>query len=482
MHKLKTETDPSDWFIKEGWTWRDIITELGIGAAIDAAVAAGAAGVAGTASGAGAMAGIGAAAGPIGWAILGGAALTMGIWYLTRQMDNNLSDLIDRLEDLDPNNIAAPKVQSWIQQLNSYKSVLELPPTTTNIQERARQNIQKYMSIKQVYEYLKQMLVEWPVVKENLTDWGWDDAQAEHALQLTTKTMGQSVEQAKVRAQQAAQETIKDLQSRTKIDYQKLAKDVDRLYTRLTEMSGGKPPTFDTDAERASWNVVQRLLGKSEGYAPLTQQEIISVTKPMQDLKLLMEHGIEMITAKASVHKAISKRALTLGDGRKVLPRDRSQSPEKQRTVPSKSRSRGDPFIRGLQLVVNQINTALNSGAGVVREDGIYGPVTADALVGAISSDWRIQQEVAERSKVGFDALQNIKMMRDRPQLLRSVYRVIAPIARNLSKQGIETGMAGLGPVRPVSQRQVMPEKPRGYKDRPIQDEELLTYRMLHDW
>lgn len=468
--------------IKQAWTWRDIITELGIGAVIDAGVAAGAAGVAGAASGAGAMAGIAAAAGPIGWAILGGTALTMGMWYLTRQMDDNLTDLIDRLEDLDPNDIAAPKVQSWIQQLNAYKPVLELSPTTTNVQERARQNAQKYISMKQLHGYLKQMLAEWPVVKENLTDWGWDDAQAEHALQLTTKTIGQSVEQAKVKAQQAAQETIKNLQSRTKIDYKKLAKDIDQLYTRLTEMSSGKPPTFDTDAEQASWSVVQRLLGKSEGYAPLTQQELVSVTKPMQDLKMLMERGIEMLTSKASMHKAISKRALTLGDGRKVLPRGKPQSQKKQRNVPSKRRSTGDPFIRGLQSAVNQINTALNSGAGVVREDGVYGPVTADALVGAISSDWRIQQEVAERSKVGFDALQDIKMMRDRPQLLKSVYRVIAPIARNLSKQNVETGMAGFGPVRPVSQRQVVPGKPRGYKERPIQDEELLTYRMLHDW
>lgn len=493
--------------VKEAWTWRDIVTELGIGAAVDAGVAAGAiagagagflpasllpAGAAYTAS-AGALPALAAAGlGPIGVAVLAGAALTLGIWYLTRQMDDNLDDLIDRLEDLDPNDAAAPKVQAWIEQLKAFKPILELPPTTTDLQERVRMNTQKYMAMKQVHAYMKQMLAEWPTVKQNLTDWGWDDSQAEHALQLTTQTIGQAVEQAKAKAQQVAQEALNELQKHTKIDYRGLAKEINDLYTKLTSLSGGKPPTFDTDAEKAAWSVAQRLLGKEQGEAPLTQQEVMATTKPMQDLKALLGRGIEMMSAQPAAQKAgsllppISKRALTLGDGRKVSPKGTVSPVSKQKGKPGKgpAKQKGDPMIRGLQSVINQINTALNSGAGVVREDGIYGPVTADALVGAISSDWRLQQEVAERAKVGFEALQDVQQMRQRPQLLKSVYRVLAPIARNLSRQNMETGMAGLGPTKPISQRQITPGRavPRGYKERPIQDQELLTYRMLHDW
>jgi hypothetical protein len=208
--------------VKQAWTWRDIVTDLGVGAVIDAAAVGGfaaikggiiGAGLVGGTFGSGALSGLAALSVPgIGWALLLGGALTMGIFALTKQMDDNLTDLIDRLGDLDPNERAQPVVDDWIKRLEAFKPVMALAPTTTDVKERAQLTAQKYTSMKELEAYLQAMLQQWPQVKSNLTDWGFDDAQAEYALKKTTTKMTQSVQEAKQRAQTIGQEMIKKMQ------------------------------------------------------------------------------------------------------------------------------------------------------------------------------------------------------------------------------------------------------------------------------
>jgi hypothetical protein len=166
----------------------------------------------------------------------------------------------------------------------------------------------------------------------------------------------------------------------------------------------------------------------------------------MQNLKAIMEQGVKQLQAKASSKPLISKRALMLGDGTKVVMPSGVAFKGKEKV---KKRDTLSPVVRGLQKVVNDINQELNAGAGIIREDGIYGPNTADALVGAISSDWTLENRVAKYAKVDFKTIKNVKYMRSRPNLIRAIYSVLSEFAEDLKAGKREVGVAGRGKKKP---------------------------------
>lgn len=431
--------------LKEAWTWRDIVTELGIGAAMDLAIVGG-------------LAAAGISSGPIGWVLLGGAAVTMAVWYFTRQMDDNLPDLIDRLEDLDPNSQYEAKVQGWITRLKQFQTKTQAPPTTTNQAERGKLNAAYYASMRNLQAYLGQMWQEWPIVKANLDDMVFDPGQAEHAIQETLAAVNQSVEQMKAAAKQDEQEMLARLKQKSKVDYTQLATDIVNLHKRLTQMAGGKPPQFERGEEHlaAALQIAQNIL--SPEAKNLTEQDIMALARPMQQLKAIYEQGIKQLQqdplAKASSEKFLSKRAVLLGDGNRiVMPDTGAAGKGKQRPGRRKApRGRGSPVVLGLQHSINAINYVLNAGAGTqYPTTGIYDKNTADALIGALSSNWKLQKLVSQQALVNMDKIQDIEWMRQHPRHIRALYRTLSPIAKQLRQQGVvpDHGVAGRGRMRP---------------------------------
>lgn len=433
--------------IKTAWTWRDIVTDLGIGAIIDtSALAAGsaaagagwfgagtAAGVAGAAAGggtAGAAAGVaaGVAGGPLLWTILGGAAITMAMFHFTKQADDNLDDLIDRLEDLDTNDITAPKVNGWIETFNKFKPSIAMAPTTTDPAERAKLVSQQYMALKGLDLYLDQVKKEWPSVKSNLNDWVFDDDQAEYAINTTSSKIKESLAEIKKQVQSSAQEMMKKVQESTKIDYTGLAQSIVDLYDRLTKMSGDCPPKFDTPEEESAWKVANRILGKTEGSSPLTAQDIKVAGPLMQRFKTLLEEGVKKLSAKQTAKKEssiiarpLSKRALTLCDGTKItMPGDDSVAGK------GRGKSRSLPITKKLQRLVNQLNEKYNPDATTIQEDGIYGPKTAAALYELLSVKKDLANRVSREGGVDMQIIQSPSIMRKNEDLQEAVYQTMS--------------------------------------------------------
>lgn len=198
-------------FVKQAWTWRDIVEELGLSAVIDAGIIGGAA-----------LLGATVTTGGVALAILGGAALSMAIWSFTKQMDDNLSDLINRLEALDPNKRVAGVVNNWIRDLESFKPVMQIPQSSPDPKVRAKVNGDKLTALSQLEKYMKTMLSQWSSdVKPNLTDWGWDAAQAEDALNKTMAKVTQAIQSTKQYAQSEGQTVAKNVAKKVQEKKQK---------------------------------------------------------------------------------------------------------------------------------------------------------------------------------------------------------------------------------------------------------------------
>ena len=194
-------------FVKKSWTWRDIIEDIGLSAVFDV----------GWIGGTVLLGGATVTTGGVALVVLGGAALSMVIFSFTKQMDNNLTDLISRLSALDPNEKVAHIIQKWITDLESFKPVMKIPQSSTDIKERANINSQKFSALKQLEMYIQAMIRQWHLnVRPNLTDWGWDAAQAEDALNKTMDTVIQAVLSAKQKAQSVGNIMIKQVNKKVK--------------------------------------------------------------------------------------------------------------------------------------------------------------------------------------------------------------------------------------------------------------------------
>lgn len=434
--------------VKQAWSWRDIATELGIEAAVTGVVAgAGALGI-GT-GGATGLAGAGAALTigglPVVAVIAGGVALTMGIWYLTRQMDDNIPDLIDRLEDLDPNENYAAVVQGWIAKLNYFRPLLAAAPTTTDPMERANLNMRRKAAVDELVAYMDQMWIDWATVKNNLDDMVFDAGQAEDALEQTLTAIKTIQTNLKATMAQAAEKDKAEILSKLKessgTDYTQIATAIIALYAQTIKLTG-KEPRFDTSDEKSAWAFAQNIAGPKEKRKRVSAQDAQIAGPLMQQLKLLMEQGVKELQAKtpapeakaASTKPLLSKRAYSISTDegyQAVIPEGGTAAKTRGRGK-GRRKGKGSPVVRGLQIVVNKINKVLHGGAGIIDEDGIYGKYTGDALSGVLSSDWRIANVVAKHAKVNKHTVKDIELMRRRPELIKAVYRVLSPIAQNM--------------------------------------------------
>lgn len=360
--------------IKTAWTWEDVASAIGVDVALGAGIGA----LTGSGVTAGALGALGVGLPPVGIALaLGG--LGASIYFATRQSDNNVEDLIDRLEDLDTNSRSEGIVQYWINTLRQFQGLFKIEPSTTDPEATAIANAKKITELEQLKKFLESIQRDWPRVESNLDDWGADPRQAQYAIQQTSANVQQMLNDIGAKVRQAEQKIVEKYSKETGVDYSAAAKEVVGLYDKLTEMAG-KPPKFDTPAERSGYDLAKQIVsGEAKGRA------VQMYGSNMMELKKLMEQGVQMLSKKTSTYRPyISKRALTLGDGTRV---------DQPGVAGKQSRRRGGP-VADLQRHINTLNQEYETGARPIRVDNIYGPRTAAAFRHLVTSVPEIKKAV----------------------------------------------------------------------------------------
>lgn len=166
---------------------------------------AGAGGGAGRAPGA-IMSRLGPAAGGLGaaalpWLGVAGAAAGVGLagYFLYKELraaENTLDGLIDRLEDLDPNENAKGSVQGWISTFQQMKSKMVIPQASPDADTQKQIVQQRASDLQEVASQLTSLQQQWPQIEPNLTDMFFDKGQAKKVLDQTSARIGQLAQQA----------------------------------------------------------------------------------------------------------------------------------------------------------------------------------------------------------------------------------------------------------------------------------------------
>lgn len=297
---------------KEAWTWRDVVEELGLEAAAGVALPA-------------ALGLIGITAAPItiGSLLLGGA-ISVAFFAFTKKADNNLTDLIERLESLDPNDQAKSAVEGWIKKLNEFKGRVAIHMLPSDPKDRAALVASRILAFRELNDYLSEMLKWWPEAKRNMDDWfGWDVGKAEHAIKETAAAISKQLTELKYRSQAEGAKVVKNVEKKVK--------------------------------------------------------ETIKNQKARQ------------------------------APGKAEVKKDKSND-----------------IVFALQMVMSEISNAINAGAGSqYRKNGIYDKNTANALIGIMSSNPRLEDIITQNAKVNYKTLKDIEYMRKRPDLIRLLYSVL---------------------------------------------------------
>ena len=360
--------------IKTAWDFKDLLKTFGLDALIGAG--SGGAALAGGASvGEAGAAALGIAGGPITAIVLGVLAiggLAMGIYQLSKLTDDNLAGLLKRLEALDPDTQAKPIVDGWLKAIEAYKKQLDAASLITGTdEERAAKTLMELNIVQSIVTYLKTIQRDWPEIKKHLKDWEiiGDPAHAEKAINQTTTVLESESQKLIQQLQANAQKVVQEYSQKSGQNYIQAAKEITELYDRLTELNG-KALILDL-AENEAWILTQQILGKTGG-EPVTADELQKEWSSITTLKTTLQQAIEYLSkhpAKAeSIKPPISKRALTLADGKHF-------GPTKQKAQ--------NQTITTIQIVLNAIMKSYPQqfeGKATLTADGIYGPLTADAL------------------------------------------------------------------------------------------------------
>lgn len=418
-------------------TYGNIAQALGIEAA---GIAGG--GALGTILGGASATGIGAAI--IGGVLSGGFA-TYAIFEAMKATDNTVKELIDRLEDLDyADTNAEQALEGWINTLKGYLPKLQFVPDTGDRAKDADKNLTKWNVLREILSQLQIIQNSWPKVKPMMQDWQftgrWGDiGQAEMTIHQTTAAVTKQLLNLTQKIQAASKKFIAEQSKKTGVQYVQLATDIDELYARLTHL-GGKAPKFDTTDEKAAWRLAQRILNKTGKIEPPTEMELNTGGPLMVKLKELMKQGVryfeektaqqeqeylaqqEQATKTQSANPALSKRALTLGDGKQIGVVSKPSKKHKRR--------RRDNATSKLQKVVNILNAKYNPqmSLGKIREDGIYGPNTAAATKSLLLKFDKLKN-AAEKVGITIKHVDDFASMRRNQNAVAALYNVMAPYA-----------------------------------------------------
>lgn len=373
------------------------ITGAGLGAATPFATGAAAA-LTGTAAGGGLLAILG---GPVGWA-LGLAALGYALYQVSKQTDDNVTDLISRIEALDPKDEQAEeRLAQWIQILQSYKPILGAPPPTGDSKERATYNNQKLSKLAELESYLKQLSNDWPTILDIIDDpfYERDPAQAKTAVDKTLVNISQQVVQLRAVVAKAAKAEKDKLLSQFYKQYVPVVQRMQNAIRELTTRTGGAPKT-ESEVEARGVKLMTQIANQNA-----TLKDILTNWAAFVAMDRLLQLALKQTAAekthqpvelKASINpRPISKRALLLADGRSVTFEGAATK------GPARRKGKGlaipkNQDVMSLQGMINTLNAKYETGANQIATDGRYGPRTAEAFSILISSVPQIGQQLSK--------------------------------------------------------------------------------------
>ena len=412
---------------KLAWDWADIAQGLGIDALIGGAVGGGAAALSGGSVGAGILGGIGLTSNPVGWVLLA-AGVAATVYTVTRQTDDNIEDLITRLEALDPNPRAQNIINGWIQTLQGYQSYFDIQTTAQDPKQRATQLGQQIAGLTEVLKYLKQMQVDWPQVKANLTDIAFDAGQAETALAKTTQATEAGLTAIRQTAQQEGSKLVKQLGQQSGVDYTQIAEQVLALHEQIAQIDGN-PPEYE-EYEKPAFQLAQNILaGKAE------LQDIAQLGPQMKALLKGLQEALRRAQKKqrrtrtSSELPPISKRAVRLSGESSSTPASGGGGRARPSAGPAVAK---DPAVVALQKSINYLNLNLRTGIARIAEDGSYGTNTANALVALLEKVPVLEEHLMRRVGIDKQSVADIQFMKENSDYFAGMVSVISSIVNQM--------------------------------------------------
>ena len=413
--------------VKVAWTWRDIVSNLGVE-------------VAGTLAG---VALFGGAMTPVGW-VLAGAGLAYAIYDAVSMSDDNVSDLIERIGAMDyEGTTEQARVEGWLSNLERMRGALQSPPTTTDPAERAQNNGRMLMALSELQMYLNQVAKEWAQVAPRMKDWSLDVGQAKAALDTTLQAVNTNLANIKQQVSAAKAKMLQEAGKASGVDIKSLSKQIVDTYKQIAQVDGA-PPVAETSQEAMMLGFVNKVL-QSDGqltrqqadqYAPQLQKMLESFTKLLEQAKSKKS---------ASTDLMLSKRAWRLSSTPPQAAGKAGRQGKEDRTA-----------TRELQKLLNQLNKAYETGGRQLRPDGIYGPNTASAF-GTLAS--KVKEVGEELSKAGLDAktIANPKIMRSSAEKIREATQFLRSVAKNVKTTSKEpTGIWDLENRRDLSENEIL--------------------------
>lgn len=396
---------------KTAWTASDIGSELATGVAADIGIAGllGAVGI-GT-GGATGLAGVGAgvaalATGPVGLVLLGvGATVAAAIYFGTQKTDDNISDLIERIEALDyEDTIYRDTVTGWIQQLGEYKSAMMFPMTATDRDQQVKQLSFKLAALVELRTLMNSMWSDWEsAVKDGMKDWGADKSDFEYAFKNTKSALDKLISGINTKSQAVA---AKILASNPE-PVNKLFEEMMSIVTQIKKIWA--TPEFTEDEKRTIQTAAALSTGKINDPATI-RDTIKKINILRNDLKQLLEEAKKRRKARGARDIDMEKVAVSLPD---TPAGETSDTPVSKKKEPKTRVGPGIPKYKvteNLQFLINRTIGAFDIRTNTLTMDGKYGPNTAKALSTVISSSDEIKSMF---KKVGItpESVMNIKLM-----------------------------------------------------------------------
>lgn len=485
-----------DGIQKYAWTSRDLTKALALEGAISGAVAGGGAigigsggatGLAGALTalvpvGAGAGAGAGAAgvgtaivSNPVGW-IIGAVLLVAGvgsaIYFAVQKTDDNLKDLIERIEALDYEGTKAEtRVQSWIDTLTKKSQAFQLPALgAMNDKEKANQLAQKTMEMEDTIRILKQIAADWPETSPYLGDWKFfpfdDPADFEYALKKTYAESVKMLNNIKQKSQEAANQVISSTQKPTL-----LVTEINSLDTQISNIWG--KPEYDREEQKAL-EVGRRILKKEVNMVEYSNYlpKLVDIRDQLRTLLQVAKRK----TKKAGADEDIQKLAVKLPDKPGVKP---STKPSKQL---SKRRyiTRSD-VVESLQNYLNHLNVALNVPSEMLKEDGRYGSKTADALIKTLGVVGKMLPNFFKKLQwqgIPVSRLGDVSFVNNNPGFINYITKEISKVSDAIRSGGPEALKEQQQQTKPISMR--TPTTCNWNKQNPTSEEMLACFQQLY--
>ena len=301
--------------------------------------------------------------------VLSGSAYAVYQWI--EQTDNNVADLISRIEDLDVPPDAQPTVATWVETLNNLRQTFAIPMSSGDPKERLEVLGNKIiafegglMSIKDISRTYNTHVK--PVLKDWFGEMG-DKGDFERALSKTLANYNKRVN--------AMISEFKQLNTDIS-DPRATLKEIRELDANITSIFAA--PVYDNQERLA---IAWAEEGGRTGSTQLIRKYTAAILRLKSDLKNKILPAAKKRSKKASATPALSKRAVTLPEAPTAAP---GKAPKP--TTTKKRRLPKSDTVQTMQEQVNDLSTALNVSIGArLVEDGIYGPATAAALVALVN-------------------------------------------------------------------------------------------------